>query len=134
LVTLKSLDRKRFDIDGQRGPLVIPAEGGGLAIDPEGRASGRHPDPLRSRRPVVDDRVVAGGPRLLRQRQPMPHVEQCLLMHHLVLKNREQRFRAIEERVARLLELGGGQRVEHAAVRLFGKRLHRGPCRPVRRM
>ena len=66
----------------------------------------------------------------------MPHVEQRLVVHRFVLEDREHRFRAIEQRMSRAVQIRVAERVEHAAVRLLGERVHlvaRGPARCLRR-
>ena len=69
----------------------------------------------------VDARLVAGRRALLLERQAMPHVEQRLLVHRLVLEDREHRFGAIEQRMARLLDVGVRERVDHLAIGFVGE-------------
>ena len=48
----------------------------------------------------------------------MPHVEKRLLMHGFVFEDREGRLGAIEQRMARLFDLGICEHVEHLAIGL----------------
>ena len=84
------------------------------------RPAGTVTQSLAGDRPVAD-RHVACRPLLLIERQPVPHVQQSLLMHRLVLEDGEDRFGAIEQRVTGHIEVGIRQRVEHAPVRFVGE-------------
>ena len=59
----------------------------------------------------------------------MPDVEQRLLMHRLVLDDREGCFGMVEQRMARPIHVGILQRVDNTAVRLGGERAHLGSRR-----
>src|SRR4051812_33279391 len=72
--------------------------------------------PLLPRRGAAGPRPVPGGRFFLVEGKPMPHVEQRLLVHLLVLENRKYRLSAVEERVSRLIEFGMCKGVDHAAV------------------
>ena len=74
---------------------------------------------------------------LLLERQAVPHVQQRFLMHRFVLEDAEHRLGAIEQRMARPLDVARRQRVEHLPIGLSGKRpnlVSRRPTRPQFRM
>ena len=82
--------------------LVVPAERDRVRDRRRAWRGRREPRsiPARGDR-AVDARRVAGRASLLLERQPMPHVEQRLLVHRLVLEDGEHRLGAIEQRIAR---------------------------------
>ena len=45
-------------------------------------------------------------------------------MHRLVLEDGEDRFGAIEQRIARPIDVGVQQRVDHLPIGLVGKPMH----------
>ena len=53
-------------------------------------------------------------------------------MHRLVLENREHRFAAIEQRVARAIDVGIREGAEHLMIRFLGELMHDLPRRPRR--
>ena len=55
---------------------------------------------------ALDARPIRRRPPLLIERQPVPHVEQRLLVHRLVLEDREHRLGAMQQRIAWAIEIG----------------------------
>ncbi len=62
----------------------------------------------------------------------MPDVQQRLLVHFLVLENREGGFHPLEQRVAWLIDRRVGQRIGDEAIGLVRKRANGLPGRPLR--
>ena len=54
------------------------------------------------------------------------------MVHRLVFEDREDRFRAIEERMARTIQIGAAQSVEDARVGLLGELMDLLARRPAR--
>ncbi len=122
---------KAGDVGAQRRMLVVPAELVGAALRRRAWRSRRDLHPLARRRHAFDARPIAGRLSLLLERQPMPHVEQRLLVHHLVLEDREDRLRAIEQRMARLIDIRVQDRVDHLTIRFVGKGANLVASRPA---
>src|SRR5262249_34499105 len=66
------------------------------------------------------------------ERQTMPHVEQRLLVHRLVLEDREGGLPAVEQWIPRPIELGMAKRVDDLSIGFVRERLHLTPRRPRR--
>ena len=116
-----ALDLKPLHVHAVRGLLVVPAKRHCLAVQPHGGAPGRHTHPFLRRRVPACDGLVARRPRFLGQRQPVPHVQQRLLVHRLVFEDGVGGFRAIEQRTARLVDRSVRQCIDHLTVGLGGK-------------
>ena len=63
----------------------------------------------------------------------MPHIQQRFLVHRLVFENGVHGLGAIEERMARLFDRRGQQRVEYSTVRLGRECPHFSARRPRER-
>ena len=96
-----------------RTPSTSAVRAGNSLSQPKGIARGRRrasrgrPGRRSIRRRAPVHRRAADSPsgrRFSIERQPMPHVQQRLLMHRFVLEDRERRFRAIEQRMTRTIE------------------------------
>ena len=104
--------------------FVIPAERRRRGVDAERDAPCRHVDPDLSWRAPVSGRLIAGRCAFVGEGQPVSHVQQRLVMHRFVFENAEDRFRAIEERMSRPLDVGVLEHIEHLSIDLFRKRAH----------
>ena len=93
------------------------------ARNTERRAARGDLDPVVAPGRALDARLIARRLALLRERQAMPHVEQRLLVHRLVLENREHGLGAVQQRMARLIDVAVEQRVDHLAIGLIRKRM-----------
>ena len=106
-------------------PLVVPSERQRIVIDAERDAAGGNLDPLLRRHGAIDDGLIALRTTLLIEGQAMPHVEQRLLVHRLVLEDRERGLGAVQQRIARAIEIVALQRRAHAAIGFRSKLPHR---------
>ena len=127
------VDLERGDVHPVRRPFVVPRERDVGTIDAERDATRRHVDPRLRRRDAAGSRLVAGGATLPLAGQLVPHVEQRLLVHRLVLEDGEDRLGAIEQRVPRLVDVAARDGVEHTPIRLVGELAHDVAPRPFER-
>ena len=66
--------------------------------------------------PGCDADGIVGWRTLGGMRQPMPHVQQRLLVHRLVLEDGVHRLGAVQQRVPRLVQRGLGQCLHHPCI------------------
>src|SRR5262245_24541885 len=105
------LNRTSRDVYCIRRMLVVPSKSDCSTVNAKRCASRRQTDPLRCRRRALGDRRAATRAVFLFMRKPVPHVEERFLMHRLMLQDREDRCGAVEERMARTIEILVRQRV-----------------------
>ena len=115
------------DLDLASRPLVVPGERLAPGIGAEQRCL-----PARRATPASEHpaghRLVAGWPPLLLEREAVPHVHQRFLVHGLVLQDAEGRFGAVEEEMARLIDVALLERVDHLAIDLGRKMTDHFAC------
>jgi hypothetical protein len=135
------LVRHVMDVDGEGGHvhhearhLVVPSEGDLARTGTERGTPGRDRDALRARRAAARKRRRTGRRSLVPVRQLVPEIEQGLLVHRLVLEDREHGLRLVQQRMAGLLERGVGKRVEDEIVAGLGKPLYVGSRWPLGRL
>jgi hypothetical protein len=120
------LQRERCDIGVKMRSLVVPSEEKRFVIEPERHAAGRNLNPLVRGYDAIDHRLIALRTTLLIEGKAMPHVEQRLLMHRLVLENGERGLRSVQQRITRTIEIATLERCVHAAIGFRGKLPHGG--------
>jgi len=102
----------------------VPAEEQRLLVGAHRDPATWDVDPLLSGNAAIDHRGVFVRTPLLVERQPVPHVEQRLLMHRLVLENREHRLGAMQQWIAASIEVVAFQCRADAAIGFLDKLPH----------
>ena len=109
-------------VDGEPRELVVPPERDLARTCAERGATGRHHDPRRPKASFRAGVVTQAGRRpLLLVRQLMPHVEHRFLVHRLVLEDRVDGLRVVQQRMAGLFERRVRERLQNACVTFVGE-------------
>src|SRR5688572_33265879 len=95
------LQRESSDVGSKMWPLVVPSKWQRVFIGAERDAAARDLDPFVRGLAAIHHRLISLRTMLLIQWEAMPHVEQRLLVHRLVLEDRERGFRPVQKWIAR---------------------------------
>ena len=103
-----------------RRPLVVPRKGAVRPVRSHRRRSAWHVHSTGRADAVGEPGrrcQVMLGLLLPRMRELVPHVHQRLLVHFLMLEDRPQRLRVLQQRVVVALQVGPGDRVRDQPIR-----------------
>src|SRR5262245_35283970 len=109
-------DREGRDVTCMRRMFVVPSKWDGATLDSERCTSRRQADPFGYWCRALHHRHISMRTMFLIVRKAVPHVEQCFLMHGLVLQDRKHGFRAVEQWIAGTIELLVRQRLQYLLV------------------
>ena len=127
---IAAIDREAWYVNAGRAKLVVPPERNLAASSAELHRPCWNLDLALLRRGPIGRHAMICRPTFLIEGQSVPHVEQRLLVHGLVFEDREDRIRAIEERMTGNVDIGMCQRVQHQRVGGLDERSHARPVRP----
>ena len=112
-----AIDLERLNIHHLRRKLVVPAERDVLQRVAQRGATGRHANHRRLRRTSAGHRLGARRTSFAGEFQPVVHVQQRLLVHHLVLEQRVHTLSPAQDRVGAAGDVCRLQCVQNRPIR-----------------